>query len=83
MKIGKLFLALMLLSVSLGVDAHDRYEALLETRGGLANYFWALVHPWVEQLANTSGLLALAVINLLALISLIAIRRHYAFCSNS
>lgn len=74
----KFNMILILLMMSFGAEAHDSFEALAQTHGHLSAYFWALFHPWVEKMANPSGLMTLAVLNLLALIVLVRIRCPYA-----
>ncbi len=74
-KFNRVLLGLLM---SFSVQAHDSFQALSETHGYLSAYFWALFHPWFEKMANPSGLMMLAVLNLLALIILIRMRRPYA-----
>lgn len=74
----KFNMILILLMMSFGAQAHDSFEAMTQTHGHLSAYFWALFHPWFEKMANPSGLMTLAVLNLLALIVLVRIRRPYA-----
>lgn len=78
MRTIKFNMILVLLAMSSCVQAHDSFQALSQTRGHLSAYFWALFHPWFEKMANPSGLMTLAVLNLLALIILVRIRRLYA-----
>ena len=66
------------LLMSSSVQAHDSFQALSQTHGHLSGYFGALFHPWFEKMANPSGLMTLAVLNLLALIILVRIRQSYA-----
>ena len=78
MRMLKFSLIVMSLTMSFAARAHDSFEALEQTRGHWSGYFWALFHPWFEKIANPSGLITLAVLNLLALIVLVRIRRPYA-----
>lgn len=78
MRTLKFNIFLVWLVMSSSVQAHDSFQALSQTHGHLSGYFWALFHPWFEKMANPSGLMTLAVLNLLALIILVRIRRSYA-----
>lgn len=68
MKIWQCILVFVLGSSRL--QAHDSFEALVQTQGSFHHYLWALCHPWLEILASWPGLWCLGILNGLALWSL-------------